>query len=82
MYCSCIHSCASVEDSGTEVERRPLVPNLGPGFESCDERVLPLGFFHTIGASTGYVSRKQTSSAINISLFRNRCKINKFQLFN
>ena len=40
----------------------------GPGFESRDERVLPLGFFHTNGVNTGYVSRKQTSSMINISL--------------
>ena len=40
----------------------------GLGFESLDERVKPLGFFNTDGVSTSYVSRKQTSSVINVSL--------------
>ena len=40
----------------------------GPGFKSRDERVLPLGLCHTNGASTGYVSRKQKLSVINIML--------------
>ena len=29
-------------------------------FEPCDERILPWGFFHSIGSISGYVSRKQT----------------------
>ena len=40
----------------------------GPGFEYRDERVQPFVLFYTNGASTGYVSRKQTSSLIIISL--------------
>ena len=36
-----------------------------PGLESLDERVLP---FSHANARTGYVSRKQTSNEINISL--------------
>ena len=39
-----------------------------PWFESRYERVLPFRFFHINVASTGWVSRKQTSSVINISL--------------
>ena len=34
----------------------------GPEFEYRDDRVLRLGFFHTNGANSGFVSRKQTSS--------------------
>ena len=44
--------CDFVELSGAEVERRPLVPKV-PGFDSRDERVLTLGLFDTICASTG-----------------------------
>ena len=40
-------------------------PTKGPGIESRDERVLPLQTVHTHGASTGYISRKQTSNVIN-----------------
>ena len=45
-----------VEDSRAEVE-----------FEFRDERVLTLGLFITNCASTGYVSRQQTSTMIYIS---------------
>ena len=52
-----------VEDSGAAVEIRPLVPV----FESPDERILPLGFFHTHDANTGDDPRNPTSSLINLS---------------
>ena len=46
---------------GTEVERRPLVPKV-PGSNPM------MSGFCLWDFSTGYVSRKQTSSVINISL--------------
>ena len=66
MRMSCL-SMQTTEDSGAVVERRPLVPKV-PGSNPVMSWFLPLGFVHTIDASTGYVSMKQTSSVINISL--------------
>ena len=58
--------------------RAPVIRTKANGFESRDVRVLSLVFSHTIGISSGYVSRMQTSNVIEISLFRKRCKINNF----
>ena len=43
-------STSNVKDSVALVNRRPLVQ--GPGFESRDKYVLPLGGYHENGTST------------------------------
>ena len=56
-----------VGDSGPVVERWPLEPKV-PGSNPGGAGLRIFGLTHTFGASTGAVSRKQTSRVINISL--------------